>query len=155
MLDTGATHCFVCAQLVDMLGLLPGSTPGPNVVSMASPDLTRPLAQPVSVSLALGTTAAIREVIDMSPLDLGAGLDVILGWDWISSHDLRFLYPQGSITGVAGSNTLELPLQPSPGASPTAAQTQLLLAHGEFRRMLRHVTHDPPTLPYSGPGSNP
>jgi hypothetical protein len=78
---------------------------------MASPDLTRPLAQPVSVSLALGSTAAIREVIDMSPLDLGAGLDVILGWDWISSHDLRFLYPQGSITGVAGSNTLELPLE--------------------------------------------
>ena len=79
MLDTGATHRFVCAQLVDMLGLPPGSTPGPSVVSMASLDLTRPLAQPVSVSLALGTTAAVREVIDMSPLDLGAGLDVILG----------------------------------------------------------------------------
>jgi len=79
------------------------------MVSMASPDLTRPLAQPVSVSLSLGTTAAVREVIDMSPLDLGSGLDVILGWDWISSHDLRFLYPQGSVTGAAGSTALELP----------------------------------------------
>ena len=39
----------------------------------------------------------LRETIDMLPLDLGPNLDIILGWDWISSHDLRFLYPDGSV----------------------------------------------------------
>jgi len=110
MLDTGATHCFVCTQLAVALGLPLGSTAGPSVVSMASPGATRLLGQPVSVPLALGTTHPLLEVIDMSPLDLGSGLDIILGWDWISSHDLRFLYPQGIITGASGPDLLEATL---------------------------------------------
>ena len=139
LLDTGATHCFICAQLVHLLQLQPGSGPGPAAVNMASPDTARPLPPPVGVHLALGSDVQLREVIDMSPLDLGPGLDIILGWDWISSHDLRFLYPAGAVAGASSSGTLSAPLQPTPPAGSAQAQTLALIGHGEFRRMLRRL----------------
>jgi hypothetical protein len=43
----------------------------------------------------------------MSPLYLSPGLDVFLGCDWNSSHDLRFRYPRGAVAGTCptgGSN---------------------------------------------------
>ena len=54
----------------------------------------------------MGADGHLRESIDMSPLDLDPGLDVILGWDWISGHDLRFLYPSGSVAGVGQAGDL-------------------------------------------------
>ena len=48
---------------------------------MASPGMTLALPPPVEVPLALGPRPYLREVIDMSPLALGPGLDVIVGWD--------------------------------------------------------------------------
>ena len=33
----------------------------------------------------------------MSPMDMDVGDDLILGWDWISSHDLRHLYVDGRV----------------------------------------------------------
>jgi hypothetical protein len=137
LLDTGATHCFIGTQLVSLLRLQPGSSPGPAAVSMASPDTTRALPPPVQVPIALGTDVPLQELIDMSPLDLGPGLDVILGWDWISSHDLRFLYPRGAVAGTGLTGGLDAPLQRS--APPAQASAQTLISHGEFRRMLRKV----------------
>jgi hypothetical protein len=32
-----------------------------------------------------------RESMSVSPMDMDMGDDLILGWDWISSHDLRHL----------------------------------------------------------------
>jgi len=81
MLDTGATHCFVCARLASGLGLPPGSSVGPAAVSMATPEVVRTLDPPVRVHLALGPGDNLREIINMSPLDLGPKLDIILGWD--------------------------------------------------------------------------
>jgi hypothetical protein len=72
----------------------------------------------------------------MSPLDLGPDLDIILGWDLISSHDLRFLYPQGRVTGTGSHGPLSAPLR---RASPASAQASVLISHGEFRCMLRRV----------------
>jgi len=79
MLDTGATHCFICAPLARQLALPASSTPGPSAVSMASPGTPLPLPPPVHVHLVIGDSEPLREVIDMSPLDLGPGLDIILG----------------------------------------------------------------------------
>ena len=137
MLDTGATHCFICAQLARLLQLPSSSIPGPTAVSLASPDTTRPLLPPVQVHLALGATAHLREAIDMSPLDLSPGLDIILGWDWISSHDLQFLYPQGTVSGTGFSGPLSLPLRCRAPSTPSSAS--VLIGHGEFRRMLRRL----------------
>ena len=33
LLDTGATHCFICARLLAALGLQPSKQPGPTSVS--------------------------------------------------------------------------------------------------------------------------
>ena len=137
MLDTGATHCFICAGLSAALALPPGAAPGPSAVSMASPDTRRPLSPPVSVRLALCSTQPLREVIDMSPLELDTTLDIILGWDWISSHDLQFLYPEGTVTGSGATGTLAAPLLNV--ASPDPDQTRVLVSHGEMCRMLRRV----------------
>jgi hypothetical protein len=84
MLDTGATHCFICAQLALALNLQPSSAPGPTAVTLATPDATRAVARPVVGPLTLGDTAPLHELIDMSPLDLGQDIDIILGWDWLS-----------------------------------------------------------------------
>ena len=86
------------------------------------------------VHLALGAAEPLREVITMSPLDLGPELDIILGWDWISSHDLRFLYPQGGVVGGGPQGPISAPLRPSSG--PPATSAAVLIGHGEFRRML-------------------
>ncbi len=48
----------------------------------------------------------------MSPLDLGPELDIILGWDWLSSHDFRFLYPQGCMVGGGAQGSLSAPYAP-------------------------------------------
>ena len=81
----------------------------------------------------------------MSPLELDTTLDIILGWDWISSHDLQFLYPEGTVTGSGATGTLAAPLLNV--ASPNPDQTRVLVSHGEMRRMLRRVipgTASPP-----------
>ena len=137
MLDTGATHCFICAQLARLLQLPTSSIPGPTAVSLASPDTTRQLQPPVLVHLTLGGDTPLREVIDMSPLDLGPGIDIILGWDWISSHDLQFLYPTGAIAGGGPQGPVSTTLQPL--THPGTPLAQVLIGHGEFRRMLRRV----------------
>ncbi len=62
---------------------------------------------------------------------------IILGSDWISSHDLRFLYPAGADAGASSSGPLTAPLQPTPPAGSAQAQTLALIGHGEFRRMLQ------------------
>ncbi len=96
MLETGATHCF-CAQLARALDLPASwdSDPCPTVVTLATPDAMRSVSPPVVVHLSLSDVEPLREVLSMSPLDLGPELDIILGWDWLSSHNLCFLYPQG------------------------------------------------------------
>jgi hypothetical protein len=136
MLDTGATYCFICAELALALNLPVSSDPGPTAVTLATPDATRSVAPPVVVHLALGDGEPLREVIAMSPLDLGPELDIILGWDWLSSHDLRFLYPQGCVSGGGPQGALSAPLRPTALAPP---QASVLIGHCEFRRMLRRV----------------
>ncbi len=79
LLDTGATHCCFCMELVTTLGLPPGSGLGPAAVSMAFSDMIRTLSPLVAVHLALGTGTPLCEIIDMSPLALGPGLDIFLG----------------------------------------------------------------------------
>ena len=78
--------------------------------------------QPVVVHLALWEAERpLREAIGMTPLDLGPDLDIVLGWDCISSRDLRFLYPQGRVTGVGPQG----PLVPLFGPPPPQQCTPL------------------------------
>ena len=79
LLDTGATHCFICARLAAALDLPPSGQPGPVSVLTAAPGGGQALAAPVLVHLCLGDT--FREVLSVSPMDMDVGDDLILGWD--------------------------------------------------------------------------
>ncbi len=80
----------------------------------------------------------------MLPLDLGPELDIILGWDWLASHDLRFLYPQGCVSGAGPQGSLSVPLRRT---APAPVQASVLIGHGEFRRMFRRVVPRGPEPP--------
>jgi hypothetical protein len=45
--------------------------------------------EPVLIHLSLGDT--FRESLSVSPMDIDVDADLILGWDWISSHDLHHI----------------------------------------------------------------
>ena len=92
------------------------------------------------IYLSLGDT--LRESLSMSPMDLDVGADLILGWDWISSHDLGHLYAAGRVNLRSGPALLQLDLLPA-GNRP-AANSLPVIAHGEFRRLLRQIERAAP-----------
>ena len=67
LLDTGATHCFICARLAAALDLRPSGQPGPTSVTTAATGGTLGLAAPVHIFLSLGDE--LRESISVSPMD--------------------------------------------------------------------------------------
>jgi hypothetical protein len=77
LLDTGATHCFICARLAAELCLRPSGQPGPLSVSTATAGEGLEHAAPVLVHLVLGD--AFRESISVSPMAMDVGADLILG----------------------------------------------------------------------------
>jgi len=143
LLDTGATHCFICARLVATLGLLPSDQPGPSSVMTAAAGSSLELAAPVLIHLCLGD--AFRESMSVSPMDMDVGDDLILGWDWISSHDLRHLFVAGQVSLRSGPALLQLDLLPA--AARPASRTLAVIGHGEFRRLLRQIERETPPDP--------
>ena len=143
LLDTGATHCFICARLAAALSLRTSGQPGPTSVTTAATGGTLVLAAPVLIHLGLGDR--FRESLSVSPMDMDVGDDLILGWDWISSHDLRHLYADGQVSLRSGPALLQLALLPA-SARP-AARTLSVIGHGEFRRLLRHIERAEPETP--------
>ena len=94
MLDTGATHRFICAQLARPLSLPVPAVPGPAVVGLGTPDTSRSVPQPAVIHLALGEAKTVRAAIDMMPLDLGPDLDTVLG-----TGSATLPHPQGRVAG--------------------------------------------------------
>ncbi len=70
------------------------------------------------IHLSLGDV--FREAMSISPMDMDVGDDLILGWDWISSHDLQNLFQAGQ--GVYGRGQISCSLLSS------------LPPHGPLRR---------------------
>ncbi len=71
-------------------------------------------------------------------MDMDVGDDLILGWDWISSHDLQHLFQAGQVDLWSGSAQLQLALLPSAARSPSASLSTVI-SHGELRRLLRQI----------------
>ena len=140
LLDTGATHCFICARLATMLRLPASDTPGPTSVTTAATGGTHRLEAPVRIFLGLGD--AFRESLSVSPMDMDVGDDLILGWDWISSHDLKHLYVKGQVDVRSGSELLQLDLLPAEVRPPP--RSLAVISHGEFRRLLRQIDREAP-----------
>ena len=136
LLDTGASHGFICARLAAALGLPPSGQAGPRSVITAATGGQQALAPPVLVHLGLGDV--FRESLSISPMDMDVDADLILGWDWISSHDLRHLFQEGRIDLRSGLARLQLSLLPA-AARPLPATLATVIGHGELRRLLRQV----------------
>ena len=154
LLDTGATHCFICARLAAALALPLSGQPGPLSVTTASAaGGPHGLGSPVSIHLCLGES--FRESLSISPMDMDVGDDLILGWDWISSHDLRNLFDAGQVDLRSGPAQLQLDLLPA-NARPLPANISTVIGHGEFRRLLRQIRRDDPaSLARSDPAPPP
>ena len=141
LLDTGATHCFICARLAAALGLPPSGQPGPPSVATAAVGGVQGLGTPVLIHLCLGDL--FRESMSISPMDMDVGDDLILGWDWISSHDLRHLFQVGQVGLRSGPAQLQLDLLPAAARSASSALSTVI-GHGEMRRLLRQIDQDGP-----------
>ena len=158
LLDTGATHCFICARLAAALGLPPSGQPGPLSVTTAAAGGALGLGTPVLVHLCLGEV--FRESLSISPMDMDVGDDLILGWDWISSHNLQHLFQAGRVDLRSGLGQLQLDLLPA-AARPSPANLSAVIGHGEFRRLLRRIVQDDPaerpvsSCPITSPPSGP
>jgi hypothetical protein len=111
------------------------------------------LAAPVLIYLGLGDRFC--ESLSVSPMDMDVGDDLILGWDWISSHDLRHLYTEGCVSLRSWPAQLQLALLPA--STRASTRTLTVIGHGEFRRLLRHVERgtlavlDAPLVPTTAP----
>ena len=137
LLDTGATHCFICAclQVAATLCLLPPTHPGPTSVTTAAPGGTQDLPAPMLAHLGLGDT--FREALSVALLDMDVGDDLMLGWDWISSHNLRLFYVDGRVSLRSGPAQLQMDLLPA--RARLAPRTLSVIGHGEFRRLFRQI----------------
>ena len=71
-------------------------------------------------------------------MDMDVGDDLILGWDWISSHDLRNLFHAGQVDLRSGPAQLQLDLLPA-SARQQPANVATVIGHGEFRRLLHQI----------------
>ena len=144
LLDSGATTSFIDTTLADQLGLPTDGALGPTAARSASGELTSCLP-PVTTRLALGSH--FQEELALTPFPIGTGDDIILGWDWMQGHDVRFLYADGAADVTAGAQRIQLSLFPAalqgaPGR-PGAAESSTLVSHGALRRMLRTVVPRP------------
>jgi hypothetical protein len=95
------------------------------------------LTPPVLMYLGLGDV--LRESLSISRMDMDAGADLLLGWDCISSHDLRHLYQAGRVDIRSGPVRLQLALLPAAGA-PASLST--VMAQGELHRYLGQLVRD-------------
>ena len=147
LLDTGATHCFICARLAAALALPLSGQPGPQSVATAAAVGGRQgLGAPVLIHLSMGDT--FRESLSISPMAMDVGDDLILGWDWISSHNLQHLFLAGRVDLRSGPAQLQLDLLPA-AARPPPTTLSTVIGHGELRRLLRQIVR---TEPAADPG---
>jgi hypothetical protein len=77
----------------------------------------------------------LSQSLSLSPMDMDVGDDMILGWDWISSYDLRHLYVDGQVSLRSGASVL-LQLDLLSASARPAGRLLPVIVHSEFRRLL-------------------
>ena len=110
---------------------------------MAAGDVVHAISKPVMVYMALCDT--LREAISMSPLELEGGVDIILGRDWIVSHDLKKLYSLGEMVAEGPDGKVRVPMErrATPGGGQASAQAVgglpcgcRLMGHNAFEQLI-------------------
>jgi hypothetical protein len=105
--------------LAAALGLPRSGQPGLLSVANTAADGAQDLGALVLIHLSLGDVFC--EAMLISPMDMDVGDDIILGWDWISSHDLQHLFQAGQVGLQLGQAQLQLALLPATARPPPAA----------------------------------
>jgi hypothetical protein len=82
-----------------------------------------------------------REAMSISQMDMDVGDDLILCWEWISSHYLQNLFQAGQVGLWSGQDQLQLALLPTAARHPPAALS-MVIRHRELRRLLRQIVRD-------------
>ena len=141
LLDSGATHCFVRRSLAEQL---PGSwspPPADHPAAVRQADgSSRVTAGSATATLSLG---ALEEPTQFVVYDVDCDADLILGYTWLRSHDLAFLYEADQICfcaerGCTSGRRIRLDVV-RPEQRPPAAGTSPILKRGELFRMLSEV----------------
>ena len=81
------------------------------------------------------------------------GDDLILGWDWISSHEVLLLYVDGRVSLRSGPAQLQMDLLRA--RARLAPRTLSVICHGEFRRLLRQIERVGPEPAVAAPAPPP
>ena len=90
-------------------------------------------AEPL-LHLALGDT--FSESMSMSPMDMNVDADLIVGWDWMSSHNLHHLFAAGRVSLQSGPVPLQLDL---PVSARPLVRTLSVMNHGKFCLLFRQI----------------
>ena len=85
----------------------------------------------------LGPGDAFREALSFSPMGTNVGDDLTLGWDWISSRNLRLLCVDGRVSLRSGPAQLQLDLLPA--GARLAPRTLSVIGHGEPCLLFRQI----------------
>ena len=96
LLDSGASHCFLsralAAQLPSSCRRQPQASHPPSV--RQADGSTRPTGGVVAAQLLLG---GLDEETTFIEFDVDCDADIILGYDWLRSHGLAFLYETNEV----------------------------------------------------------
>jgi hypothetical protein len=104
LLDMGVAHCSISTCLATALGLLPSGQQGQLSLAAAA-GCSLGLGAQVLLNLCLADT--FSKSVSISPMVRDVGDNLILGWDWISSHDLLHLYQTGQVELRSGLAQLQ------------------------------------------------
>ena len=137
LLDSGCTEVLMHSALAASLGdaWSPSRRGGPASIRQADGS-SRPTAGTAEAVLQLG---ALEEPTTFTVFDVDCDADVILGYGWLRSHDLRFLYDSDQVCvcaerGCTSGRRLRLDV-----ATPCATQggpAAATLSVAELQRML-------------------
>ena len=103
-------------------------------------DVVQSISEPAMVYMALGYT--LREAISMLPLELEGGVDIILGWDWIISHDLKKLYSFGEMVAEGQDGTVRVPMERRAKLGGGQASAQAVGGLPGGSRLMGHCTFE-------------
>jgi hypothetical protein len=138
LLDTGATHCFICARLA--AALCPPAAVGPAGPALRGDGGRR---RGAGAGNACANSPQPGRCVSRVAVDLADGhgrggrLDPGLGLD------LQHLFQTGQVGLRSGPEQLQLALL-SAAARPPPAALSTVIGHGELRRRLRQIVRDDP-----------